>query len=372
MKGVALDCPMPHAELLADYDRHAPALARHGEAMRAQLEAWLRADDQLKLHSVTLRVKSRASLARKLARPDRTYARLWDVTDLVGLRVITYFEDGVDRVGKLVEARLPVDFHHSTDKRARGDASRFGYRSLHYVCRAPAADLPEDARYEIQARTLLEHAWAEIEHDLGYKSRDAVPADVRRRLNRLAGLLELADQEFVAIRRELTAYADALPQLIASADAAVPLDALSLRSLLECAEARTLDDQIAQRLGKALGDEPFYPDYLVRMLASSGITSVGAARSGLERHGRAIVGMVQPYFAFASSTWRLSPDGMERILRGYSLFFLAHATVLETQALGINKVERLAHLYRELDYPDDERAAQRVASQLVDAFREIS
>ena len=363
-----------HAALLEEFDRALPALARHGEAMRAQLEAWLREDDQLKLHSVTLRLKSRDSLARKLARPDRTYAQLWDVTDLVGLRVITYFEDGVDRVGKLVESRLAVDFHHSIDKRASRDAARFGYRSLHYVCRA-GGELPAAARYEIQARTLLEHAWAEIEHDLGYKSRDAMPVAVRRRLNRLAGLLELADQEFVAIRRELHDYADALPRLIARADEAVPLDALSLRSLLACSDARELDAAIARDLGKPVGDEPFFPEYLIRMLASSGIASVGAARAGLVRHRGAILAMVQPYFAFASATWRLSPagpGGSDSILRGYSLFFLAHATVLEAPSLGINKVERLAHLYRELDYPDDERAAQRVASHLVDAFREIS
>ena len=363
-----------HAQLLDDYDCFRPQLARHGETWRARLEAWLRADDALKLHSVTLRLKSRDSLARKLARPDRTYARLWDVTDLVGLRVITYFEDGVDRVGKLVEARLPVDFQRSADKRATRDAARFGYRSLHYVCRAaPSAgdDLPPEARFEIQARTVLEHAWAEIEHDLGYKAGDAVPSEVRRRLNRLSGLLELADQEFLAIRRELHDYADALPRLIASDDQAVPLDALSLRSLLECAEARELDEAIAHALGKPLGDEPFYPEYLVRMLACSGVATVAAARAGLARHRRAIVAMVRPYFSFATSTWRLTPDGMATVLRGYALFFLAHAAVLDAPALGINKVERLSHLYRELDYPDDARAAQRVASELVDAFRDI-
>ena len=300
--------------------------------------------------------------------PDRTYARLWEVTDLLGLRVITYFEDGVDRVGALVEARLPVDFQHSVDKRRR-DAGGFGYRSLHYVCRAGEA-LPPDCRYEIQVRTMLEHAWAEIEHDLGYKSREAVPAEARRRLHRLAGLLELADQEFVAIRRELHDYAAALPTLIA-ADGDVPLDPLSLRSLLACTEARDLDDAIARALGKPLGDEPFYPEYLVRMLASSGITTVAAARAGLGRHAAAILAMVAPYFSFTTAAWRLSPEHMARVFRGYSLFFLAHAAVLDAPALGISKVERLAHLYRELDYPDDERAAQRVASSLVDAFRDV-
>jgi ppGpp synthetase/RelA/SpoT-type nucleotidyltranferase len=361
-----------HAQLLDDYDRLRPLLARHGETWRARLDGWLRDDAALKLHSVTLRLKSRDSLARKLARPDRTYARLWDVTDLVGLRVITYFEDGVDRVGQLVESRLPVDFLRSADKRATRDAARFGYRSLHYVCRADdAGELPPEARFEIQARTVLEHAWAEIEHDLGYKAGDAVPPDVRRRLNRLSGLLELADQEFVAIRRALHDYADALPRLIARDGEAVPIDVLSLRSLLDCAEARELDEAIAHGLGKALGDEPFYPEYLVKMLACSGISTVADARAGLARHRRTIVAMVKPYFAFATSTWRLTPDGMAHVLRGYGLFFLAHAAVLDATALGINKVERLAHLYRELDYPDDAGTAHRVAGNLVDAFRDI-
>ena len=372
MRYAAREFPvMEHAALLAEYDRYLPALARHGDDMRARLETWLRTDAGLKLHSVTLRIKSRASVARKLARPDRTYARLWDITDLVGLRVITYFEDGVDRVGQLVEARLAVDFQHSIDKRLARDTARFGYRSLHYVCRPEADELPADARYEIQARTVLEHAWAEIEHDLGYKVRDTVPDPVRRRLNRLAGLLELADQEFVAIRSALNDYAAALPRLIAHADATVALDALSLHSLLACDEARALDQRIADRLGKPLDDEPFYPDYLLRMLAASGIATIGTARAGLARHADRIPAMVAPYFEFAASTWRLSPDGMARIFRGYSLFFLAHATVLEASALGINRVERLAHLYRELDYPDDEFAAQRVATQLVEAFRAI-
>ena len=175
----------------------------------------------LKVHSVTLRLKSRASLARKLARPDRTYARLWDVTDLIGLRVITYFEDGVDRVGQLVEARLAVDFHHSIDKRRARDTARFGYRSLHYVCR------PDRASCRPRRATRFRHVRCSstLGRDrarLGYKSRDAVPDAVRRRLNRLAGLLELVDQEFVAIRRELTDYAAALPHLIANADVRSP------------------------------------------------------------------------------------------------------------------------------------------------------
>jgi len=362
---------MNHEGLLEEYGRVLPSLMLRGEQLRAELAAWLAQEHGLKIHSVTLRLKSLESLAEKLARPDRSYSELWDITDLVGLRVITYFEDSVDRVGQLVEARLPVVFEHSVDKRARRDAVAFGYRSLHYVCRL-GADVPPLACCEVQVRTVLEHAWAEIEHDLGYKGHDVLPAAGQRRLSRLAGLLELADQEFVAIRRELDAYATSLPQRIQAEGDAVPLDRLSFVALLECAEVREVDLAIAKALDRPLGEEPFFPDYLLKMLASSGVHTVADARRGIESHAGAIVAMVKPYFAFAFRTWSLSPEQMDCIFRGYSLFFLAHAEVLRRPSLGIDKVERLANLYRQLDYPDDERAAQRVASQLVDAFGETT
>jgi len=365
-----------HDALLEQYDDAIPALRASADALRGDLTAWLAEEPGLKVHSVTWRLKTRDSLARKLARPDRSYRDLWDVTDLLGLRIITYFEDAVDRVAELLERRLPVALEHSIDKRRRGDATAFGYRSLHYVCRlgapeggAAQARLHSKACCEIQVRTVLEHAWAEIEHDLGYKSPDVVPAAARRRLSRIAGLLELADQEFVAIRTGLETYAKALPHRIEAAGESVSLDRLSLVPLLACAEVREVDHAIAHALGKDLGDDPFFPEYLLKMLSSTGIRTVEDARAGVRDHASTIVSLVKPYFAFAFRTWSLSPEQMVRILRGYSLFFLAHAAVLKTSALRIDKV---AHLYRELDYPDDERAAQHVASMLVDAFGDVA
>jgi putative GTP pyrophosphokinase len=365
-------------DLLAAYDRVLPLLEARGQWLRAELAAWLAAQPGLKIHSVEMRLKSRASLAQKLSRPDRDYADLWEVTDLVGLRVITYFEDAVDRVAELIERRLPVDLSHSIDKRRRREPGAFGYRSLHYVCRLAegggvsesAEVLPVRARCEVQVRTVLEHAWAEIEHDLGYKAPAAVPGPVRRRLDRLAGMLELADQEFVAIRRDLDEYVGALPLRIEIAADDVALDHLSLAALLETSEVREVDAAIARELGKELGDAPFYPDYLLKMLAAAGVQTVAAARDGARVRQRSIVAMVKPYFAFASQAWSLSPQRMDRVFRGYALFFLAHALVLDRPALGLDKVERLTRLYRELDYPDDERAAQRVAGSLVAAFRD--
>ena len=349
-----------------------PVLRARADALRAELTELLAREPQLKIHSVTARVKSAASLTGKLSRPDRTYESLWDVTDLVGLRVITYFEDDVDRVGRLVEAHWPVDFANSTDKRKREQSSAFGYSSLHYVCALGGApsSLPVTARCEIQVRTLLEHAWAEIEHDLGYKAEAQMPSHVERRLVRLAGLLELADQEFARIRDDLQSYARALPKRIAEDSAAVALDRLSFTQLLDMNETRAIDLRIARAMGKELGTEPFFPEYLLRMLTLAGVRTVGEARAGLLRHEEAIVSMVAPYFAFAWASFQLSTEAMPRAPRGYSLFFLAHANVLFAESLGVSKAERLARLYRELDYPDDEKKAQAVASQLVRAFND--
>jgi hypothetical protein len=131
-------------------------------------------------------------------------------------------------------------------------------------------------RFEVQIRTMLEHAWAEIEHDLGYKSKEAMPAPVRRRLQRLAGMLELADHEFVKIRQDLERYAERLPERLA-ADEPIPIDRLTLEGLVSCEECERLDHRIAALLGKPLGANLFFPDYLVRMLRAAGFKSINDA-----------------------------------------------------------------------------------------------
>src|SRR5438309_774277 len=57
-----------------------------------------------------------------------------------------------------------------------------------------------DSVAEIQVRTILQHSWAEIEHDIQYKSVSVIPAEIRRRFMSLAGMLEIADREFQAIQ----------------------------------------------------------------------------------------------------------------------------------------------------------------------------
>jgi putative GTP pyrophosphokinase len=176
---------------------------------------------QIRVLSVTSRIKTRESLENKINIESRKYLNLDKVTDICGLRIITYYPDEIDSVCSLITNEFYIDLKNSVDKRALLDPDRFGYLSVHYIVKLnnDRLHLTEyrkfaDFKAEIQVRSILQHAWAEIEHDLGYKKKNAIPAPIRRRFSRLAGLLELADNEFVHIRNELSDYTNSMTQMI--------------------------------------------------------------------------------------------------------------------------------------------------------------
>lgn len=347
------------------------ALCAHAEALRARIEGLLAARG-IKVHLVSGRVKTVESLRHKLARPDRSYEALWAITDLIGLRITTYFEDAIDEVARVLEGAFAVDYTDSIDKRRFKDHGRFGYRSLHYVCALAASEglpaLPAAARFEVQVRTVVQHAWAEVEHDLGYKSVDAVPERIRRRFSRVASLLEIADEEFVSIRTEIERYRRTVSEGASDPERPFPLDAVSLDAVTQGREVGALDEAIADVLGRPLSPELFYPEYLARMLRLSGVGTTRDLYDALRRHRDDVTAMVRPYFEFATRAWRFDPASLDRVHRGYSLFFLSHVAIVRGPDLGLSKVSKLTQLYRELDYPDDERTAQRVASGLLAAI----
>jgi len=167
--------------------------------------------------TVTGRTKSVASFAEKAGRvrdgQPMYPAPLTDITDQLGVRVITYVQDDVEAVAGLLADQVVV--HDDRDMgRETASEGRWGYASRHLLVALDAAreSQPSYAGLrgrvaQVQVRTVLQHAWAEFEHDIRYKG--SVPAEhapeFDRRFTLAAGLLELADREFSAIRERLRA-----------------------------------------------------------------------------------------------------------------------------------------------------------------------
>lgn len=175
-------------------------------------------DAGLTYDHVTARVKEWRSLRSKSRkrRPDGTlmYPHPWqDIHDLIGVRVTTYHSTEIPRI---IEALTEVfEVRRSVDKTAQTRVSgSFGYGSHHLILRvAPAQVTPvlqayAGREFEVQIRTVLQHAWAEFEHDIRYKRRGntgKLAPEVDRAFTLAAGLIELADQQFDLIAAQQSA-----------------------------------------------------------------------------------------------------------------------------------------------------------------------
>jgi putative GTP pyrophosphokinase len=169
----------------------------------------------VKYHSIQARVKDIDSFGKKAAKPselDPTKPKylnpLKDITDMAGVRVITFLPRTVEEVCNHIEREFIV--LEKVDKAEKLiSEGKFGYQSVHYLVKM-SADRTELAEYrqykdlilEIQVRTILQHAWAEMEHDIQYKSTIEIPTLFQRRFIALAGLLEIADREFQTLQDE--------------------------------------------------------------------------------------------------------------------------------------------------------------------------
>lgn len=193
------------------YEERRPHYSSLANIVAATLRTLLQ-NKQIDVIDVTFRAKTVASFAEKIRR--KRYGNPQsEMTDLAGVRVVTLIERDIDRVTKIIQDSFRVHPESSVDKSAALGSDRFGYRSVHFVCDIGKAReaLPEFAPYidlpfEIQVRTALQHAWAEIEHDRSYKFSGELPSSLKRRFHLVAGLLELADREFSSLTEELENY----------------------------------------------------------------------------------------------------------------------------------------------------------------------
>ena len=234
--GLDLHCTM----ILEEYREQLPVFSKMKEVVLGELKALVEMAG-LYVSGVEARVKEESSLAGKLEFKGSKYRTISDITDIVGARVITFYTEEVDKIAALVDRAFEVDWNESVDKRKQHALDSFGYDSLHYICRIPESlykdpEMPQlnEIRFEIQMRTALQHVWAHINHDIGYKSGVEVPREYLRNINRLAGMLELADEQFSTIRSSINDYRRKISSLVENGKfEEVALDGDSFRRYLE-------------------------------------------------------------------------------------------------------------------------------------------
>lgn len=163
----------------------------------------------IEVHQVAARAKSIEKFAKKASKPDpddptrpKYSDPLQQIEDLAGARVIAYVLRSLERIEGAISREFEVlERSDKLDKLMEKGA--VGYRSIHLVARMRSERTSlleykefDGLKVEIQIRTILQHAWAEIEHDMRYKPSAEPNKELNQRFTALAGLIEIGDREF--------------------------------------------------------------------------------------------------------------------------------------------------------------------------------
>ena len=207
-----------YAKVYDDYKLYADVLAKVLAGAAKKLAP---------LAIVQARSKAIPSFAEKIIRKRHLYKDpLADMTDLCGGRVITHTAEQVRAVCRFIQEHFLIDEENSDDVSQRLRPAEFGYRSVHYIASFKPGEFPTKdiaveipdvlfqgkdpagraLKAEIQVRTVLEHAWADVSHDMTYKAGLKVPLKILRDFAAIAAVLEGTDREFARLHDALRAY----------------------------------------------------------------------------------------------------------------------------------------------------------------------
>jgi GTP pyrophosphokinase len=207
-------------------------------AVKSLLENMLK-KQEVEYLSVTGRVKTRDGAIEKINRKAYPFPQE-QLTDLSGIRVITYLEQQVGQISTAIRGLFEVDDRNSLDRTQVLGDDKVGYRSTHFVCTLGKRrdGLPEyealgDLKFEIQVRTVLQHAWAELAHDRSFKFGSALPTKIQRKLNLYSGMLEIVDSAFDDISKEVDLYRVSLEKKSIEQISGTEVDSISLEKYIQ-------------------------------------------------------------------------------------------------------------------------------------------
>lgn len=222
-------------------------------------------ENGIHVHSVECRSKDVDSFRKKVAKTENDGSPkynepLKEITDLAAVRVIVFTNSYVQKVCDIIEQAFSIKWKKDVGEE-RSQSKDFGYQSVHYlvVHTEERLKLQDYKKYagmicEVQVRTILQHAWAEIEHDIQYKSENEIPKEIGRKFRALAGLIEIADREFQSIQDTDVSLKNAIQKSAANEltrDAIIQLDAQASMSNVGANDASKTAEVTIDQLSSA-------------------------------------------------------------------------------------------------------------------------
>jgi putative GTP pyrophosphokinase len=285
---------MNEAELQRAFEERRPALNALGrwvthtiiEALEDQLGAKSAVTKFLQIPPKP-RVKETDSFLEKALVRKRKSDPLSEITDQIGVRFVVLLLEDIDRIGKIVEAgpwlaRKDRDFQQERLQKA----DYFAYQSDHFVIRTRSelildeTVIPAGMPCEIQIRTILQHAYAEMAHSSSYKPPVKLPEEDQNHINRSlakgAALIETTDDVFAEIKKRLRDYNESVSALLVrsseiyqaiTGEPANPSTALG--ELIAQEYRGMLKDATPDKLNSWAEARPWLKDSLLKKRASS-------------------------------------------------------------------------------------------------------
>jgi len=181
------------------------------------ISSLLKGSDIVEVTKIEGRIKDKEECIKKFHRKyqskleadEQPYEIKDYLSDLIGIRIICLYDDQIEMVSEVLKQRFKII--DVTDKVSAVESTEdsFGYKGLHMdlVLNDQLNSLPRYRKYadypfEVQIRSLIQDAWSVLDHKIKYKK--SIPNDLKRRINILSALFELADREFKEIRNATT------------------------------------------------------------------------------------------------------------------------------------------------------------------------
>lgn len=241
--------PTTESEIKELYLREIPIFKAWGQYVidniAEQLSKTQKLDEFLKI-PVSVRIKDVDSLIAKALHRKKNYSCPYhDIEDKVGIRFVVLLTEDTDIVCNIIKQISKWSCSEDQDfKKNREEyPESFPYESCHFVVKSleqftyqiensigemQDITIPEGIPCEIQVRSLLQHAYAELSHETLYKKKIRKEETIKRFLARSMALVESADYFFIQVKDKINEESEFYGQLLDVSSNSYPPDLLAL------------------------------------------------------------------------------------------------------------------------------------------------